>query len=120
MKYLLMIHVNPAALEALSEEERNAMFAAHDSLTALTKESGELVGFAALADPANTTTVRVRDGVPAVTDGPYIEAKVFLAGYYVVDCETTERAAALAGMIPDARYTAVEVRPVMHAGGTEM
>jgi hypothetical protein len=64
--------------------------------------------------------VRVRDGVPAVTDGPYVEAKEFLAGYYVVECETAERAGELAAQIPDARYTAIEVRPVMDAGGLEM
>ncbi|GAA1016006.1 YciI family protein [Acrocarpospora pleiomorpha] len=120
MKYLLLIHVNPAALDALSEEERTAIFAEHDAFTALTKESGELVGFTALADPSSTTTVRVRDGVPAVTDGPYVEAKEFLAGYYVIDCDKPERATELAAMIPDARLTAIEVRPVMNTGGTEM
>ena len=89
MKYLLMIHVNPTLLESLSEEERNAIFGAHDEFQALTTASGELVGFAALADPSNTRTVRVRDGAPAVTDGPYVEAKEFLAGYYVVDCDSS-------------------------------
>ncbi|WP_214108536.1 YciI family protein [Acrocarpospora catenulata] len=120
MKYLLMIHVNPAALDALSEEDRQAIFAEHDKFTALTKESGELVGFAALADPAATTTVRVRDNVPAITDGPYVEAKEFLAGYYVIDVEDLNRATELAAMIPDARFTAIEVRPVMESGGAEM
>jgi hypothetical protein len=120
MKYLLMIHVNPAAMEALTEEERTAIFAAHDEFAALTRASGELVGYAALADPSNSLTVRVRDGVPAVSDGPYVESKEFLAGYTIVDCETVERAAELAAMIPDAKFTAVEVRPVMESSGIEM
>lgn len=120
MKYLLMIYMNPEMFETLSEEERNAVFSAHDAFQVATKDSGELVGFAALADPSNSSTVRVRDGVPAVTDGPYVEAKEFLAGYYVVECETAERAGELAAQIPDARYTAIEVRPVMDAGGLEM
>jgi hypothetical protein len=119
MKYLLMIQVNPAALQALSEDERNAILAEHDAFAARIEKSGELVGFAALADPVNSRTVRVRDGVPAVTDGPYVEAKEFLAGYCVVDCESFDRAVELAAMIPDARYTGVEVRPVMHTSGTE-
>ena len=55
-----------------------------------------------------------------VTDGPYVEAKEFLAGYYVVDCDSVERASDLASQIPDARYTAIEVRPLMNAGGEEM
>src|SRR5215203_7222647 len=71
-------------------------------------------------DPSNSSTVRVRDGVPAVTDDPYVEAKDFLARYYVVECETAERAGELAAQIPDAQYTAIEVRPVMDGGGLEM
>jgi hypothetical protein len=64
--------------------------------------------------------VAARDGVPAVTDGPYAEAKEFLAGFYVVDCESAERAGELAALIPDARLTAIEVRPVMVESGLEM
>ncbi|HEY3006305.1 MAG TPA: YciI family protein [Kribbellaceae bacterium] len=120
MKYLLLIMMNPEIIEALSEEERKAVFGAHEAFQAPLRESGELVGFAALADPSNSTTVRVRDGVPAVTDGPYVEAKEFLAGYYVVDCETTDRANELAAQLPEAALTAIEVRPVMESGGLEM
>jgi hypothetical protein len=120
VKYLLMIHMNPATWESLSEEERNAVFSAHDAFEKTTRESGELVVFAALADPSNSTTVRVRGGVPAVTDGPYVETKEFLAGFYVVDCESVQRANELAATIPDARYTAIEVRPVMDAGGMDL
>jgi hypothetical protein len=120
MKYLLMIYLNPTTFEALGEDERNAIFKGHDALIASLRDSGELVGFAALTDPSNTKTVRVRSGVPAVTDGPYVEAKEHLAGWYVVDCETVERANELAAQIPDAQYTAIEVRSVMHAEGLEM
>jgi len=120
VKYLLMIYMNPEIWESLSEAERNAVVNTHDAFQKPIRESGELVGFAALADPWNSTTVRVRDEVPAVTDGPYVEAKEHLAGFYVVDCESVERAAELAAQIPDARFTAVEVRPVMDGAGLEM
>jgi len=120
MKYLLMITVDPETLDALPEEERKAVDAAHDAFQAPLKESGELVGFAALADPSNSTTVTVRNGVPAVTDGPYAEAKEFLAGFYILDCESAERANELAALIPDAKLTAIEVRPVMVESGLEM
>jgi hypothetical protein len=120
MKYLLIINLNPETFAALSEEERNAVFGGHEEFMTQTKASGEFVGSVALADPSNTKTVRVRNGVPAVTDGPYIEAKEFLAGYYVVDCDTVERANELAAMIPDATFSAIEVRPVMTSGGAEM
>jgi hypothetical protein len=120
MKYMLMIHLNPSIFEALSEEDRDAVFSGHDQFVTTLRESGELVGSAALADPSNTTTIRVRGGVAAITDGPYVEAKEFLAGFYVVDCETLDRANELAAQIPDAQYTAVEVRPVMNLTGLEM
>jgi hypothetical protein len=115
-----MIYMNPALFETLSEEERNGVYAAHDALQKPIKESGELVGWAALADPSNTKTVRVRDGVPVTTDGPFLEAKEHLAGYYVVDCESAERAVEIAAQIPDAKWVPVEVRPLMEDSGLEM
>ena len=62
----------------------------------------------------------MRGGVPAVTNGPYSEAKEQLAGFFVVDCETPERATQIAGRFPDARFTAVEVRPIMGSSGQEL
>ena len=120
MKYMLMIHLNPTLFEALPEEERQAVFGEHDAFQKELRETGELVGFAALSDPSNSGVVRVREGVPAVTDGPFVEAKEFLAGFYVVDCETRDRADELAAKIPDARYTGIEVRPLMEDAGLEM
>jgi hypothetical protein len=120
MKYLLLITMNPTVWEALTEEERNEVFAGHDAFQGPLRESGELLGFVALAEPSRSTTVRVRDGVLDATDGPYVEAKEFLAGYYAVECDTPQRAIELAGQIPDAKYTAIEVRPVMSEAGLEM
>ena len=120
VKYLLIIHNNPALLESLPPAELDAMMAAHEPFQQATRESGELVGFAALADPSTSRVVRVTDGTPAVTDGPFLEAKEHLAGFYVVDCETIERAQELAAAMPEARYGGVEVRAVMDEAGLEM
>jgi hypothetical protein len=120
VKYLLLIYMNPAIWDSLSEDERNAVYRGHGELTRAITESGELIDAVALADPSGSATVRVRRGVPAVTDGPYLEAKEFLAGYYLVECESKERAIALAAQIPDAGFNAVEVRPLMNQGGTDI
>ncbi|MDT5026214.1 MAG: hypothetical protein QOE61_2640 [Micromonosporaceae bacterium] len=120
MKYLLMIYMNDATWESLSEAERNEVFSGHDAFIKAITESGEMVGTEALANPSNSATVRVRDGVTVVTDGPYLETKEYLAGYYLVDCESRERAIELAAMIPDARFNAMEVRPLMDLAGLEM
>lgn len=114
MKYLLMIYFNQATWDGLSEDQRQAVFSGHDKLGRTIRESGEFVDTAALGDPSQSSVVRTRDGVPAVTDGPYVESKEYLAGYYLVDCETRERANELAAMIPDAAFNAIEVRPLMH------
>jgi hypothetical protein len=115
-----MIYMDPAIWESLSEDERNAVYSGHGKLVKAITETGEMVSAEALADPSHTSTVRVRGAVPTVTDGPYLEAKEFLAGYYLVDCESKDRAIELAALIPDAGLTAVEVRPLMNQGGTEI
>ena len=55
--------------------------AGHDEFQRLTRESGELLDTHALGSPSTTSVVRVRDGEPVVTDGPFLEAKEYLAGY---------------------------------------
>lgn len=117
---MLLIYNNPATLAALSEEERDRLMREVDAIVTELTESGEWVGGEALADVSHTRTVRVRDGVPAVTDGPYAEAKEHLAGYCMIDCERPERAVEIAARWPDARWWAMEVRPVMDPAGTEM
>jgi hypothetical protein len=112
-----MIYSNPVTWDALSEPERAAMMTEAETIMSELVESGEWVGGAALADPANSLSVRVRGEAPAVTDGPYLEAKEYLAGYCVVECESIERATEIAARWPDARYTGLEVRPIMDTGG---
>ena len=75
-------------------------------------ESGELVGSEGLTT-LNAKTVRVHNGVPAITDGPFTEAKEYLAGYYMVDCASLERATEIAARLPEAQYAPVEVRQFM-------
>ncbi len=119
MKYMLLIYQNPTTWAELPETERSAIA---DEATGIWKElaeSGEWVGGDGLLDPSHTRTVRVRGGVPAVTDGPFVESKEQLAGYLIVDCETPERAVEIAERWPDARYWAMEVRPLMQAGGDD-
>jgi hypothetical protein len=131
VKYLLLIYGNPANWEhplylrdpgflGLPPEEQAAVTRRAEELHAEVGEAGEFVVGAALASPSSARTFRGRDGVPVSTDGPYPETKEQLAGYVVVDCETPERAYEIAARMPDARFTAVEVRPIMDAAGEEM
>lgn len=124
MKYLLMTWSHPQAwghpiflrgpeAAAMTDDERAGMLRDLEELLAEISGSGELVTAQALADPITAFSVRVRDGVNLVTDGPFVESKEQLAGYFVVDCATPQRAEEIAGRFPDARFGAVEVRPIM-------
>ncbi len=78
-------------------------------------ESGELVDGHGLADPSLAKVVRIKDGIPVATDGPYAEAKESLAGYWLVDVETEARAIEIASRVVDFTKEPLEVRQVMDA-----
>ena len=58
--------------------------------------------------------MRVTDGVPAVTDGPYAEAKEYLGSFTIVDCDGLERVVEIAAQNPASRYWGVEVKSLLH------
>jgi hypothetical protein len=120
MKYILLIYTNKATMESFSRDDMNGIFTEVDEIMKELIASGEWVGGEGLADITTTKTIKVRDGVPAVTDGPYVEAKEYLAGYCLLECETEARALEIAKRWPDARYTAVEIRALMSDAGLEM
>ena len=85
-------------------------------------ESGELVETRGLTAPAYARRIRLQDGAPVITDGPYAESEEVLAGYWIVDCASLDRATEIAARLtaapgPDARERAVvDVRPVAESG----
>ena len=116
MKFMLIMQLNPQAWEALTEEERNEVMGGHGEFIKTIQNSGEMVSTDALAGPAESVVVRGKGGgVQVVSDGPYAEAKEFMGGWYIVDCESKERAVELAKLIPDTKVAglAVEVRPIL-------
>ncbi len=116
MKYLLLIYHNPGARdlwESFSEELQVEGLAAYAALNDELAKSGELLAAESLADPEMTKTVNVRDGRTIASDGPFAETKEELAGFYLVDCESLERAIEIAGRIPEATDAQIEVRPIM-------
>jgi hypothetical protein len=116
VKFLLVMHNRPEVMSRLSEPDMDAVMTGHQDFIRRIRESGELVNTQALADPGASSVVRVSDGLPAVTDGPFLESKEFLAGFYLVDCASRERAHELAAMIPDAGIEGlgIEVREIVY------
>jgi hypothetical protein len=119
MQFLISLVINPSVLDALTDEEKTALGEGHGRFIQALKESGELITTQALVDPSQAAVVTVRNGQPVITDGPYLEAKEYLGGFYLVDCEDKARAIELAARIPDAAIDGlgVEVRQVMFADG---
>ena len=119
MKFLNGLNINPTVLDALTDAEKAALGGGHGRFIEALKASGELITTQALADPSQAAVVSVRNGQPAVTDGPFLESKEYLGGFYLIDCENKERAIELAAQIPDAAIEGlgVEVRQVMFADG---
>lgn len=121
MKYLLAMYLNPDVMAKLSEEDMDGIMTGHQEFIRTIRESGEMISTQALGAVADSSVVRVRGGLPAVTDGPFLESKEFLAGYYLVECANRERAVELAGMIPDAAVEGlgIEVREVVFFADAE-
>ena len=109
MQYALLIYTKPGTYDKLSPAEREALSLEY---YALRDEPGMLSG-AALQPVTTATTVRLADGKPLVTDGPFAELKEQIGGYYVLDCADLDEALRWAATIPAARFGCIEVRPVM-------
>jgi hypothetical protein len=120
VKYVILIWSNPTSRklwEGFSDAERAEGFGAYAALDEELAASGELIVSEALADPSATTRVAVRDGRTITTDGPFAEAKELLAGFYLVDCASHQRAVEIAARVPGmAELGLVEVRPVLDLG----
>ena len=127
MRYMLMMHAPRGTgdyqVNSWSPQDLEAHIAFMHSFNKDLREAGELVGAEGLAPPGQAKVVRAgNNGVPAVTDGPFAEAKEFLAGYWIVEVDTPERAyeiAAKASAAPGPGgkplVIPIEVRQVMSA-----
>ena len=118
MKYVILIYSNPATWETLPDAERNRVLGIHNTIIKQLTETGELLRVDGLSHPTTAKTVRLRDGLPVVTDGPFSEAKEQLAGVWAVECDSIERAIEIGA--PVAEYDIVEIRPLMDFSGMEM
>ncbi|MEU0059544.1 YciI family protein [Streptomyces sp. NPDC006334] len=120
MKYVAMIYGNQAKWDSFPAEEWPAAIAKQEAFNEKYRESGELLGAYGLADAAGAQLVRREDGVPAVTDGPYLETKEYVASFYTLDCDSLERAQPIAADMPFADVEPVELWPVLHESAADV
>jgi hypothetical protein len=126
VKYVILIQSNPqpwghptsdfiAEHRDLPAETRERLNQEFEAALAEMMERGEFVHAEALGDPATSRLFRWSDGDRVVTDGPYAEGKEHLAGFFLIDVDSHERAEELARTFSGPGET-VELRPVMDAG----
>ena len=110
MKYMLMIYQNADVWTALPEQEQQAVMSEGGRRWQELVATGEGIMGEPLADPRDSRIVRVRNGFPEVTDGPFVDAKEQFVGFLIIDVADEERAVEIAKSWPDARFSALEVR----------
>lgn len=120
MKFLLSIYGNDEVWSSLPPDQLTELIRATDAHNRAMLESGELLFACGVADPVNARRVR-RDasGSTVVTDGPYIETKEYLGSFYIVDCDSLDRAVELAAAMPSAALTEIEVKQITHGGSSD-
>jgi hypothetical protein len=113
VKYLLLLYDDAAAVAALSPAERRAMVDEHIAYAAMLRERGVHVYSDPLDDPASARTVRFgANGEPLLSDGPFLETKEALGGFYVIDCASADEAVELAATVPRSPGLVAELRPI--------
>lgn len=122
MKYMILVHASQQGYDQMfgddpswRDEHQAGLEKAMTDMNADLEKSGEFIDAVGLAAPVHTRQVVLKDGVPVVTDGPYAETQEVLAGYWMVECDSFDRATEIAARLARApgHDTAVHVRPVL-------
>lgn len=111
MRYLCLIYHDEKQLAAMPEAEMSALNARHLAFNEEILESGHFVEAEALQPAAAATCLRVRHGKVVLTDGPYMETKEMVAGFYLIEARDLNEAIQVASKLPSAPLGTVEVRP---------
>ena len=119
MKYMLIIYGNQELWSSIEPAEFAKEIAAFDAFNKKYYDTGELLGAYGVADAAATKLVRLADGQPAITDGPYLETKEYLASWYLIDVDSDQRAVEIAAALPSAVHQPTEVWPILHEASRE-
>ena len=112
MKYLLLLYDDAAAVAAMPVEARQAMVDDHVRYAAMLRERGALLAGEPLHGPEAALTLRFDGAGATVTDGPFLEAKEALGGYYVIEAPNEQAAIELAKQVPRSPSLVAELRPI--------
>jgi hypothetical protein len=117
MKFMLIVHHDEMAFEKIEKEKRQQMLAESIQLTHQLHAAGQYLSVSPLHPAATAVIVRVREGKPFVTDGPFIETREQIAGHFLIEARDLNEAISIATRVPGARIGTVEVRPLIEISG---
>ena len=117
MKFMLIVHHDEEAFSKIEKEKRQQMLSESIELTHQLHAAGQYLSASPLHPAATAVMVRVREGKPLVTDGPFIETREQIAGYFLVNAQDLNEAVRIATRVPGARIGTVEVRPLIEITG---
>jgi hypothetical protein len=114
MRYMLLIVGDESRYDDMSDEDRAASLGAWADYTKALSDAGAFVSGDGLQTSTTATTLRVEDGERLLTDGPFVETKEQIGGFYVIDCKNLDEAIDWAAKLPHVASGGItEIRPVM-------
>ena len=113
MRYVMLIYANESAWADATPEQIAEVMQQHGAFYTEAAARGVMHGGEELQPSSVATCLRVRDGQVLKTDGPFIETKEQLGGFYILDCKDLDEALEMAAKIPTAKEGVIEIRPVM-------
>lgn len=117
MKYLLLCYDNQLAWDNMSQGEQQRIIGGVCRVLEEIKATGHYLSSSPLHPVATAKSVRVRNGKPLVTDGPFAETREQLGGYFLIEAKNLDEAIGIAARLPGSPTHAIEIRPVMEIPG---
>ncbi len=115
MKYMLLIYLDEKG--ALNEAPRDQCYVESAQYAQKLSSQGKFLGASPLHPTSTATSIRMREGKPVVTDGPFAETREQLGGYFLVDARDLDEAIRIASEIPAGKWGTVEIRPILEISG---
>lgn len=119
MRYVCFVHIDPDLIGALSPEEDKAQQRESIAFDEELIRSGHMIAAHPIQGAETATVIRNRNGQVSMTDGPYVETKEHLGGFFLLEARDLNEALSLASKAPVARYGSVEVRPTWELDASE-
>lgn len=112
MQYMLLLYSDFSSFQKLTPEEQKKGYGAYQAFTEALRKSGVYQASGRLRPTSDATTVRVSNDKTQVLNGPYVETKEQLAGYYLIDVPDLDAAISWGARCPGASHGTVEIRPL--------